>query len=58
MGEGANLQEEVGILASVDEENWRKGADRICKNLPVGDLNKVMHCLSVLFLILVETEGM
>ncbi|VDP12519.1 unnamed protein product [Onchocerca flexuosa] len=42
-GERANLQEEIGILASVDEENWRKEADRIRKELGIGDLTKVMH---------------
>ncbi|VDK63317.1 unnamed protein product [Onchocerca ochengi] len=36
----ANLQEEIGILASVDEENWRKEADRIRKELAIGDLTK------------------
>ncbi|VDO22616.1 Uncharacterized protein BM_BM6861 [Brugia malayi] len=38
--EEANLQEEIGILASVDEENWRKEADRIRKELAVGNLTK------------------
>ncbi|CAG9534977.1 unnamed protein product [Cercopithifilaria johnstoni] len=39
-GEEANLQEEIGILASVDEENWRRQADRIRKELAIGDLTK------------------
>ncbi|KAL4003552.1 39S mitochondrial ribosomal protein L46 family protein [Acanthocheilonema viteae] len=40
IGEEANLQEEIGILASVDEENWRKQADRIREQLAIGDLTK------------------
>lgn len=44
-GKEANLLEEIGILASVDEENWRKEADRIRKELAIGDLTKVMRCL-------------
>ncbi|EFO26460.1 hypothetical protein LOAG_02019 [Loa loa] len=39
-GEEANPEEEIGILASVDEENWRKEAGRIRKKLAIGDLTK------------------
>uniref|UniRef100_A0A915PY77 39S ribosomal protein L46, mitochondrial n=1 Tax=Setaria digitata TaxID=48799 RepID=A0A915PY77_9BILA len=43
--EESNLHEEIGILASVDEENWRKEADQIRKQLRIGDLTKVKRCL-------------
>ncbi|MCP9259637.1 hypothetical protein DINM_002569 [Dirofilaria immitis] len=39
-GEEVNLKEEIGVLASMDEENWRKRADRIRKELTIGDLTK------------------
>lgn len=45
VGEEANMQEEIGILASVDEENWRKQANRIREELAIGDLTKVIRCL-------------
>lgn len=45
ISEEVDLQEEIGILASVDEENWRKQADGIRKELAIGDLTKVMRCL-------------
>ncbi|VDN27025.1 unnamed protein product [Gongylonema pulchrum] len=38
--EEGTLSEEIGILASVDEENWRKQGDRIRKQLAIGDLSR------------------
>ncbi|VDK68637.1 unnamed protein product [Litomosoides sigmodontis] len=40
VGEEASMQEEIGILASVDEEKWCKQANRICEELAIGDLTK------------------
>ncbi|VDN06757.1 unnamed protein product [Thelazia callipaeda] len=38
-GEGGIIKEEIGILASVDEENWQKEASRIRDELSIGNIS-------------------